>query len=206
METLLYNIYDVFTEEENSWFAKVTLGTFLVLFPLSLIFSIVFFCNCCKKRLYMTACQCVNCLLSFAYFASTLLALLWETGAFDSLLTQQTEALLKAMRPTARAATGATVLVNALLTLVERSTAERPCVRESSCFLVLPVSIAGPAILLALEMLGSEQEGGKVLFWIKATCYIICPLCLLVVSIISRPNHQVLFYPKLIIVINTRQS
>jgi len=85
-----------------------------------------------------------------------------------------------------RVALGSIVLVNAVLAAVERKT-KQPCLRAISFFLALSISLV---ILLVLEMLVSEQEGAKVLFWIKAAFYIICPLCLLLVSITSKPNQQ----------------
>jgi len=179
---------------ERPLLEKVQLGIFPALFLLSLIISIVNTVRMCPMRrqlCYFWGCQLLNCLLASTFLGSTSLYLLSETGSFDSLLILLPEAgaLLKWLEPISRAAIGAIVLVNAVLSAVERST-ERTCLRAMSCFLALLISLAGPVSLLVMEMLVAQQEGALFLVWIKAAFYIIYSLCLLVVSITSKPNQQ----------------
>merc|ERR1712212_64879 len=124
---------------------------------------------------------------------------------FVSLLPPLPKELLVALPPASRAAVGAIFLTVAALT-VERflsSTVRVTCVRAT---LSLLVAIAGPALLLAFQILASEQEDASLTtelwFGVEVAVYIICPLLVLTVfgtvnyckvSLTSRllPSHQV---------------
>jgi len=213
-EGLMQRLLDVLTEE-RSWQETVRLATTLaslVFLILSLILNLYIIVNiCCKKRIQVCyfSVFLVGCLLHLAYFASTSLALLWATSSpFVSLLPPLPKALLVALPPASRAAVGAIFLTVAALT-VERflsSTVRVTCVRATFSLLALLGAIAGPALLLAFQILASEQEDASLTtelwFGVEVAVYIICPLLVLTVfgtvnyckvSLTSRllPSHQV---------------
>merc|ERR1712001_255312 len=133
---------------------------------------------------------------------------LGSKSPFVSLLPLLPREVLTALPPASRAAVGSIFLTVAALT-VERflsSTVRLTCVRATFSLLALLVAIAGPALLLAFQILTSEQEDASLTtelwFGVEVAVYIICPLLVLTVfgtvnyckvSLTSRllPSHQV---------------
>jgi len=214
VDGLMQRLLDV-VAEEKTWQETVRLATtiaFVVFLVLSLILNLYIIINiCCKKRIQVCyfSVFLVGCLLHLAYFASTSLALLWATSSpFVSLLPALPKAVLVSLPATSRATVGAIFLTVAALT-VERflsSTVRLTCVRATLSFLALLVAIAGPALLLAFQILAAEQEDASLTtelwFGVEVAVYIICPLLVLTVfgtvnyckvSLTSRllPSHQV---------------
>jgi len=214
VDGLMQRLLDV-VAEERTWQETVRLATtiaFVVFLVFSLILNLYIIINiCCKKRIQVCyfSVFLVGCLLHLAYFASTSLALLWATSSpFVSLLPGLPKAVLVSLPATSRATVGAIFLTVAALT-VERflsSTVRLTCVRATLSFLALLVAIAGPALLLAFQILAAEQEDASLTtelwFGVEVAVYIICPLLVLTVfgtvnyckvSLTSRllPSHQV---------------